>query len=160
LPDVFPDEAPEQDPAVDFDPADLFPGEMVDPWDCQADPTLWGDDTDTDRWELGPAADRDEPAATLSLADLVTKQAEAYRAWSTAAGAMIADCLDALAARIAYLNARTPAEFADRLDAIEQDARETWRDSGFQEGLTQARRECERRHGSNRGMFGHPASED
>jgi hypothetical protein len=54
----------------------------------------------------------------------------------------------------------SPAEFADRMDSIEDDARETWREAGFQEGLTQARRECERRHGGNRGTFGHPAWED
>jgi hypothetical protein len=166
--DVFPGEAPELDPAADFDPADLLPPDRLDPWDSQGDPALWGDDTDADRWELGPdLAEIDqwestqETGATLSLADLVTKQAEAYRAWPIAAGAMIADCLDGLAARIAYLNARTPADYKARIDTIEDEAAQQHEEIGYQEGLAQARAECARKHGQTPSAdFGHPAWED
>jgi hypothetical protein len=167
LPDVFPDEAPEQDPAVDFDPADLFPPDRLDPWDGQSDPALWGDDTDADRWELGPdLAEIDlrestqETGATLSLADLVSKQAEAFRAWPIEAGAMIADALDDLAAKIQATDAHTPDEYRARIEILEAEAAEQHQEIGYQEGLAAGRAECERRQGSHRGMFGHPAFED
>jgi hypothetical protein len=96
------------------------------------------------------------------LVELVSHQSAFYRAWPTAAGAMIADALDALAAKTARINASTPEEFFAREQSIEDKAREQWWEVGFQEGLTQAHRECERRHGSAPGASfgGHPSWED
>jgi hypothetical protein len=167
LPNVFPDEAPEQDPAAGFDPADLFPPDRVAPWDCQSDPTLWGDDTDADRWELGPdVAEIDHreltqrTGAPLSLADLIDHTAEFFAAWPTGAGSLIAEALRELAAKVHATGATPPDEFRDRIAVMEDEARQQHEEIGYQEGLAAARAECERRHGSNRSTFGHPAWED
>jgi hypothetical protein len=161
LPDVFPDEAPELDPAADFDPDDLFPPDRVDPWDCQADPTLWPAECDSDRWELGPAADHDEPTATLSLVDLVAKQAERYRAWPLEAGRLIAEALDELAGKIQATGAQTPDEYRARLEILEAEAVEQHETVGYQAGLDAGREECRRKHGRtpSSGGCGHPAEQ-
>jgi hypothetical protein len=145
---TYRDEAPALDPAADFDPANLFPPDRLDPWDCQADPALWDDDTDADRWELGPAADHDEPAATLDLAGLVAKQAEAFRAWPIAAGAIIADALEELAAKIQATDARTSDQYRARIETLEAEARQLWEDIGFEQGKAHARAEGRRRLGA------------
>jgi hypothetical protein len=99
-------------------------------------------------------------SATLGLAELVEYQAAFYRAWPTDAGAMIAQALDALAAKIGYAGATTPAEWDARAETIEQEARAQWEDIGFEQGKAQALAECERKHRRIGGAFeGHPAWE-
>jgi hypothetical protein len=99
-------------------------------------------------------------SAVLSLPDLIDHTAEFFAAWPTGAGSLIAEALRELAAKVQATGATTPDEYRDRIAVMEDEARQQHEEVGYQEGLAAARAECERRHGGNRGMFGHPASED
>jgi hypothetical protein len=63
-------------------------------------------------------------SATLGLAELVEHQAAFYRAWPTEAGAVIAEALDELAAKIQATDARTPDEYRAQIGVLEDAARE------------------------------------
>jgi hypothetical protein len=123
--------APVAEPAPD---PDAFPPDQVDPGDVESPPELWPDECDDHVWNLGPDP-ADEPAPpTLSLAELVDRQADAYRAWPLDAGQMIARALDELALRVRLTDASTPAEFAARVEVLDRDIREQWEAIGFEQG--------------------------
>jgi hypothetical protein len=60
----------------------------------------------------------------LRLVELVSHQSAFYRAWPTAAGAMIAEALNELAAKIQATDARTPDEYRARIGVLADEARE------------------------------------
>jgi hypothetical protein len=131
---------------------DVIPGDLVDPGDVESDPELWPDGWDDHVWNLGPDP-ADEPAPpTLSLAELVDRQADAYRAWPLDAGRMIARALDELALKIRMTDAATPAEFEARKDTLDADARAQWEAIGYEEGRASC--PCHDHAGS---AFGHSA---
>jgi hypothetical protein len=101
-------------------------------------------------------------SATLGLAELVEHQAAFYRAWPTEAGAMIAEALDDLAAKLQATDARTPDEYRARIGILEDEAREQHESVGYQAGLDAGREECRRKHGRtpSASFGGHPVWED
>jgi hypothetical protein len=114
-----------------------------------------------DTWNLEQTAREFlDASATLNLPELVEYQAQFYKSWPTAAGAMIATALESLAQKIRYVGAATPEDFEARADTIEHEAREQWQEIGYQEGLAAGRSECERRHKTHRTAFGHSSWED
>jgi hypothetical protein len=130
--------------------------EARDPGDSLLPPELWGDEWDADRWALGPDPEpATEEPATLDLAGLVDKQADAYRAWPVDAGKMIADALDQLAMQIRMTKATNPADFAARVEMLEADVRQQWEAIGFEAGLQAQAGRLD--HRVTCGIFGHPA---
>jgi hypothetical protein len=101
-------------------------------------------------------------SATLGLAELVGHTAEFLRRWPTEAGAVIAEALDELAARIQATDARTPDEYRARIGVLDDEAREQHETIGYQAGLDAGREECRRKHGRtpSAGFGRHPAFED
>jgi hypothetical protein len=91
-------------------------------------------------------------SATLGLAKLVEHQAAFYRAWPTEAGALIAETVDDLAAKVLATDARTPNEYRARIGVLDDEARDQWQEVGYQEGLAAGREECRRKHGRTPGM--------
>jgi hypothetical protein len=79
---------------------------------------------------------------TLTLAELVDRQTGFYRGWGTAAGEMIARQMEQLAMAIRWCHAETPADYEARHEIVEQDARETWFNQGFEEGRQKGRSEA------------------
>jgi hypothetical protein len=75
-------------------------------------------------------------APTLSLAELVDRQADAFRAWPIDAGRMIAEALDELAMKIRMTGATTPAEFDARVEVVNRDLRETWEAVGYDRAMS------------------------
>lgn len=157
-------EAPEPAPEpldVEYPPVDLttigetfreipeaLPGEMVDPGDAESDPVLWSEEWDADVWSLGP----DPDAATLDLAELVDRQAAAYRAWPLEAGEMIARALDELALKVRMTGATTPAEYEARIEVIDADIRSDWEARGYDRAMEESGERA-----ALAGHFGHPA---
>jgi hypothetical protein len=68
---------------------DPFPPDQLDPWDAEAPPELWPDECDADVWVPNEAEGDTDEAATLDMAGLVSRHADAYRAWPIDAGRMI-----------------------------------------------------------------------
>jgi hypothetical protein len=101
-------------------------------------------------------------SAVLGLAELVEHQASFYRSWPTEAGALIAEALDDLAAKIQVTGATTPEEYRDRIGVLEDEAREQHETVGYENGLSAGRAECERKHGRTpaASFGGHPSWED
>jgi hypothetical protein len=79
------------------------------------------------------------------LARIVDQQVDFFRVWGDATGTMIADHLEALALRIRLVDAVTPAEYADRSEALDRDVRQQWQDVGFEEGRSAAAAELARK---------------
>jgi hypothetical protein len=130
------------DATPDANPYDAFPSEMAAAWDAEAPAELWGDDCDDDVWMTGPEpfdpTPADEaafaPAERMTLAELVDRQADQYRAWANPVGEMLAQAMDRLALQIRLTAATTPAELEARVDELDAAQRETWEAIGFEQG--------------------------
>jgi hypothetical protein len=83
-----------------------------------------------------------DQSATLRLPALVEHQAVFFRYWPSAAGEMVARHMEELALRIRWVKAETPADYEARAEIVERDARETWRQAGYEDGLAAGRREA------------------
>jgi hypothetical protein len=79
------------------------------------------------------------------LARIVDQQVDFFRVWGDAIGTMIADHLEALALRIRLVDAVTPAEYADRSEALDRDVRQQWQTIGYEEGRSAAAAELARK---------------
>src|SRR4051794_40461204 len=130
--------------------SELFPEEDAGPawtWGAEADESRWelGPEPEGDSdhlWNAGESAYEPTPAERaeaaemfarmdaerllntgdhMTLEGLVRHSAGFYRNWSTQAGELIADTLDALADRIAFVKASTPAELAAREEILDDD---------------------------------------
>lgn len=131
--------------AIEPDPAPELPADLVDPDDAGSDPELWPDGWDDHVWNLGPAPDDDDaPAASaeaeprLTLAEMIDRQADAYRALGNGACELIARALDELALRVRLCDARTPDEFDARSGLLEADRHEASYRAGFEDGRAAA----------------------
>jgi hypothetical protein len=78
----------------------------------------------------------------LKLADLVDRQTHFYRGWDNAAVDMLAKHMEELALRIRWVKADTPEDYDARHGIVEQDARKTWWNLGYEEGRAAGRREA------------------
>jgi hypothetical protein len=72
--------------------------------------------------------------ATLTLAELVDRQAAFFRAWPLEAGEMIARAMDELALRVRLVDAATPSEYEARADVLDRESRSQWEAIGFEQG--------------------------
>ena len=81
----------------------------------------------------------------VNLAEAIDREALAYRSQETVIGDFLATQLERLAQIIRFTESVTPAEFSDRFDVLEGQARDQWREvgfeDGFQAGLRAARRQ-------------------
>jgi hypothetical protein len=59
----------------------------------------------------------------------------AYRAWHSPEGDFLASQMERLAQLVRWAGASTPAEFTDRLEVYEADARANEYDRGFEDGM-------------------------
>jgi hypothetical protein len=78
----------------------------------------------------------------LTLAELIERQVSFYQSWQSDAGNLIAATLADLVAAIEHLGAATVAEYRDRAEILELDARadrdaRMW-DAGFDAGARHA----------------------
>jgi hypothetical protein len=89
----------------------------------------------------GPLAISAEPA---SLAELVGREAMAYREHNTAEGNFLACQLDRLAQLIRFVGASTPNEFDERIEVLEADVREQWFRNGYEDGMEAGCRQARR----------------
>jgi hypothetical protein len=98
-----------------------------------------------------PACAQDEcgicrtQANTLGLAELVDHEADLYRNWGSGIGEMIAQHMETLAMRIRLTDSVTPAEYAERSEALDRDVRQQWQDIGYEEGRSAAAAELARK---------------
>src|SRR5207245_1565843 len=79
-------------------------------------------------------------SATMLPDELAELQATFYRSWGNAAGEMLARAMDELALKIRMTDATTPAEFADRVDALDAEVRAGWEKIGYENGQAAAAR--------------------
>jgi hypothetical protein len=115
----LPDDYPDEPPALDYDPA--VAAEVFAEMDARQHLDL---------------------SECLTLPELVDRQADFYRGWNNPVGTMIAKHMEELAVRIRWVKAETPEDYDARHEIVEQDARETWRRAGYEEGLAVGRREA------------------
>jgi hypothetical protein len=90
---------------------------------------------------LGPLTITGEPAA---LAELVSHEAMAYRAWTLLRSNFLACQLDRLAQLIRFVGASTPNEFDERIEVLEADVREQWFRNGYEDGMEAGCRQARR----------------
>lgn len=99
---------------------------LIDP--CAPEPeTPADDDVVGDGWDDDHVWNITE-TPSVGLAALASLEAEKYRMWRTDAGDLFAETLEALAAQIRSVDARTPDQFRDRWAAV-QDARQIVQDA-------------------------------
>ncbi len=87
------------------------------------------EDASNDRGETLPA--NGQP---VNMAEAIDHEALSYRAWQSPIGDFLAIQMERLAELILFTGATTPSEFADRLEVLDQEAREQHFDVGYQEG--------------------------
>jgi hypothetical protein len=119
--------------------------------------------TELHEWQQAEVArEHLDRSATLSLPDLIGHTAAFFRQWPTAAGSLIAEALDDLAAKVQATVATTPSEYRARIGVLEDEAREQHETVGYENGLAAGRAECARKHGRTpaASFGGHPSWED
>ena len=91
----------------------------------------------TDHGEAQPSPN----GRPTTLAELVDREALAYRARETPEGGFLARQMERLAQLIRWTGATTPEDHEDRMQVWEDDLRQQWEDRGYQAGYGQGRRE-------------------
>jgi hypothetical protein len=149
-------------------PPELWPDDCDDfIWELGTDPEPIGDDDHL--WNVAPSEPSAEGMAdyrdataemaarehldaseTMTLAELVDRQAAFFESWGNPAGRMLAAAMAELAIKVRLTDATTPAELEARLEVLDADIRSDWEARGYDAAMSQL-------NGQAIGTFGHMA---